>query len=57
MALTAEQLALARQIGGLIFGSALHQGLSWDEAQGRQSRVNGRIARDVPNEAPDVNPS
>lgn len=55
MALTAEQLALARQIGGLIFGSALHQGLSWDEAQGRQSRVNGRVARDVPNEAPDVN--
>ena len=57
MALTAEQLALARQIGGLIFGSALHQGLSWDEAQGRPSRVNGRVARDVPNEAPDVNPS
>ena len=55
MALTAEQLALARQIGGLIFGSALHQGLSWDEAQGRQSRVNGRVARDTPNEAPDVN--
>lgn len=48
MALTAEQLALARQIGGLIFGSALHQGLSWDEAQGRQSRVNGRVAQEAP---------
>lgn len=55
MALTAEQLALARQIGGLIFGSALHQGLSWDEAQGRQSRVNGRVAIARPNNAPDVN--
>lgn len=44
MALSAEQLAVIRQLGGLMFGSALHQGLSWDEAQGLPARVNGRPA-------------
>lgn len=44
MALSAEQLAVIRQLGGLMFGSGLHQGLSWDEAQGLPARVNGRPA-------------
>jgi hypothetical protein len=44
MALSAEQLAVIRQLGGLMFGSALHQGLSWDEVQGLPARVNGRPA-------------
>ena len=55
MALSAEQLAVIRQLGGLMFGSALHQGLSWDEAQGLPARVNGRPAVEHRNDAPDVN--
>lgn len=55
MALSAEQLAAIRQLGGLMFGSALHQGLSWDEAQGLPARVNGRPAVEHRNDAPDVN--
>ena len=53
--MTREQLELAKQIGGLLFGGALHRGLAFEEGIGRRAREGGRTFDWRENENPDAN--
>lgn len=48
MALTPEELAAARQIGALLFGSPLHRGLDFASAIGKVARNGGRAFEPSP---------